>query len=85
MFGRYFDPCISPGGSELLTRGNECPGVKTTIKYDYGTDKAEGCYEASTIDQDPNLPGVQADCQVSEVKLSLSKDATGKVVEKELS
>src|SRR5262249_48207341 len=62
LFGRYFDPCISPGGAELLTKNNECPGSKTTVRWDYGTDKAtEGCFEASTIDQDRALEGVQAD------------------------
>ena len=95
LFGRYFDPCISPGGEELLTKNNECPGTKSTIKYTYdgelGKDgaapdgKAEGCFEASTIDQDPHTDGVQGDCRVTEVKLAVSKDADGKVVERELS
>src|SRR5262249_28091697 len=86
LFGRYFDPCISPGGAELLTKNNECRGSKTTVKWDYGKEKAtEGCFEASTIDQDRELEGVQADCQVNEVKLQISDGPDGKEVEKELS
>src|SRR3954453_16043035 len=26
LFGRYFDPCVSSNGTELLTKKNECPG-----------------------------------------------------------
>jgi cytochrome c oxidase subunit 3 len=69
LFGKYFDPCISPGNVELLTKNNECPGSKTTIAWDFGTQtpKAGSCFESSKIDQDPREPGVQADCQVFEV------------------
>jgi cytochrome c oxidase subunit 3 len=71
LFGRYFDPCTSPGGNELITKSNHCPGAKSTIKWDFGAGKAtEGCFEQSTIDLDPKQPGVQADCDVSEVKLA---------------
>ena len=68
LFGRYFDPCVSPGGNELLTKRNECPGSKTTVEWDFGTEKAtKGCFEGSKIDQDPHEDGVQADCKVFEV------------------
>jgi cytochrome c oxidase subunit 3 len=69
LFGRYFDPCISPGEKELLTKNNECPGSKTTVDWDYGTQtpKAGSCFESSKIDQDAHEPGVQADCQVFEI------------------
>jgi cytochrome c oxidase subunit 3 len=69
LFGHLFDPCVSPGGAELLTKNNECPGSKTTVVWDYGTNlpKAGSCFEDSTIDQDPHEPGLQADCTVSEI------------------
>ncbi|HUJ61968.1 MAG TPA: cytochrome c oxidase subunit 3 [Kofleriaceae bacterium] len=76
LFGRFFDPCVSPGNVEMLTKRNECPGSKTTIEWSLDADgelalldgKAnKGCIEGSTIDQDPHEPGVQADCAVDEV------------------
>ena len=71
LFGRYFDPCISPGGNELMTKSNDCAGAKSTIKWDAGAGKAtEGCFESSLLDLDAAEPGVQAECEVSEVKMS---------------
>jgi cytochrome c oxidase subunit III len=69
LFGRYFDPCVSPGGSEMLTKNNECPGSKTTVEWDkgQGTPKPGSCFEDSKIDQDEHEPGLQADCKVFEV------------------
>jgi cytochrome c oxidase subunit 3 len=69
LFGERFDPCVSPGGVELLTKNNECPGSKSTVLWDYGTGtpKAGSCFEDSKIDQDPHEPGLQADCKVFEV------------------
>jgi cytochrome c oxidase subunit 3 len=68
LFGKKFDPCVSPGGAELLTKNNECPGSKTSIDWDPGTQLAKtGCFEDSTIDQDPHELGLQADCKVFEV------------------
>lgn len=76
LFGHYFDPCISPGGVELLTMNNECPGSKTTVAWDYGLAKpVDGCFEQSKIDQDPHEPGVQADCKVTEEKLTFGPPA----------
>ncbi len=70
LFGRYFDPCVSSGGTELLTKNNECPGAKSTVKWNKGTEKADaGCFESEKIDQDPHQPGVQADCTTIENKL----------------
>ncbi|MEO8842511.1 MAG: cytochrome c oxidase subunit 3 [Kofleriaceae bacterium] len=67
LFGRYFDPCVSPGGEELLTKNNECSGAKSTISWDPGTGKAsEGCFDADKHDTDIKLFGIQADCQVFE-------------------
>ena len=74
LFGRYFDPCVSPGGMELLTKRNECPGSKGSVEWDKGADQAkEGCFEIEKIDQDPHTPGIQADCTVSEVRGGSSK------------
>ncbi len=81
LFGRYFDPCISSGGNELMTKSNNCPGAKSTIKWDFGAKKAtEGCFEASTIDLDPREDGVQAECEVSEVKLSRGQEVSRKQI-----
>ena len=71
LFGRYFDPCVSPGGEELLTKKNKCAGSKDSVVYDAAAEKATaGCFEVSKIDLDPQTPGIQADCQVDEVKIS---------------
>jgi len=65
LFGRYFDPCVSSGGRELLTRNNNCPGVKSTVVWDLGAGTATaGCF--TDIDQDPRKDDVQADCTVKE-------------------
>jgi len=86
LFGRYFDPCVSPGGVELITKKNECAGVKSTIEWtrdpktheaDRLTGKAEsGCFEASKIDVEPNEPGIQADCQVKEYNVKFVEKKT---------
>ena len=70
LFGRYFDPCVSPGGEELLTKKNMCMGSKGSVVWDYGSDKpTEGCFEAAKLDLDPKLAGVQADREVTVVKV----------------
>ncbi len=67
LFGRYFDPCVSPGGRDLLTKKNECEGVKSTIDWDAKAEQAKsGCFNSDKIDQDPHEPGLQADCKVIE-------------------
>lgn len=77
LFGRYFDPCVSPGGSELLTKHNDCAGTKSTVEWsldqvgqlDLLSGKATaGCMEISKFDQEPNEPGIQAQCKVFEVQ-----------------
>lgn len=77
LFGRYFDPCVSPGGSELLTKHNDCKGTKTTVEWSLAQDgsidllngKATGgCMEISKFDQEPHEPGIQASCKVFEIK-----------------
>lgn len=68
LFGRYFDPCVSSGGKELLTKNNNCAGTKSTIVWDYGAGTATaGCF--TDIDQDPRAEGVQASCVVKEYSL----------------
>ena len=65
LFGRYFDPCVSSGGAELLTKNNNCAGTKSTIVWDYGAGSATaGCI--TDVDQDPRAAGVQASCTVKE-------------------
>ena len=81
LFGKRFDPCISSGGNELMNKANHCPGSKSTIKYDFGAGKAtEGCFEQSTLDLDTRQPGVQADCQVFEVKMAGEKEVSRKPI-----
>jgi len=69
LFGRYFDPCVSSGGREMLTRNNNCPGTKSTVVWDFGAGTpTAGCF--NDIDQDPRTEGVQADCAVKEYGLT---------------
>jgi cytochrome c oxidase subunit 3 len=77
LFGRYFDPCVSPGGSELLTKHNDCKGTKSTVTWSVDQqgqidllngNAVSGCMEASKLDQEPHEPGIQAECHVFEVK-----------------
>ena len=35
LFGRFFDPCVTPGGNELITKSNECPGTKGSVVWEY--------------------------------------------------
>jgi cytochrome c oxidase subunit 3 len=86
LFGRYFDPCISPGGAELLTKNNECPGSKTTIAWNKGTAKADrGCLESDKFDQDPREPGPQLACEVRESKVAFDRQPDGTNKARELS
>ena len=56
---------MSPGGDELLTKNNECPGTKSTVLWDAGAGKpTEGCFEDDSYDLDPREEGVQAECDV---------------------
>lgn len=65
LFGKRFDPCVSSGGNELLTKNNECPGSKSTVKWNYGTEKPDaGCFDQADYDLQPHVPGVQAECVV---------------------
>src|SRR5262249_9438940 len=85
LFGRYFDPCVSPGGAELITKKQECKGSRSSVVYDKAAGKpSEGCFEMSKIDQDPHEIGVQADYEVNEIKLNISRDAHGKEVKTEV-
>ena len=81
LFGRYFDPCVSSGGAELLTKNNHCPGSKTTVEWDYGTAKpTSGFFAAVALDTDPREDGIQASCEVKEVTGTISRDKDNKEV-----
>jgi heme/copper-type cytochrome/quinol oxidase subunit 3 len=82
LFGRYFDPCVSPGGEELLTKNNECAGTTSTVSWDAvpsggaglagevaGSARDGSCFEIDKLDLDTKLAGVQADCDVTVVKI----------------
>jgi cytochrome c oxidase subunit 3 len=74
LFGRYFDPCVSSGGRELLTRNNNCEGTKSSVVWDYGAGTATaGCF--NDVDQDPHKPGVQAACRVTEYEIAETSKA----------
>ncbi|HSK01527.1 MAG TPA: cytochrome c oxidase subunit 3 [Kofleriaceae bacterium] len=64
LFGRYFDPCVSSGGTPLLTKSNACAGHKSSVQWQDGG-ATGGCFQ--DIDQDLAKPDVQADCKVEEV------------------
>jgi cytochrome c oxidase subunit III len=75
LFGERFDPCISSGGNELMTKSNECPGSKSSVTYDKASKRATaGCLERAAIDQNPSTPWLEADCQVFEVKVRLDQN-----------
>ncbi len=77
LFGDYFDPCVSSGGTELMTKKNECEGTKSNVSYDLGGKVAlSGCLE--NIDTDPQREGIQAECSVDDVKLKMQKGLDGK-------
>lgn len=69
LFGKRFDPCVSSGGTPLLTKSNECPGTKSTVQWDFATSspKEGSCFGDVAIDLDPKKPNVQADCKVFEL------------------
>lgn len=81
LFGQYFDPCISPAGNHLVTKGNLCEGTKSSVLYkrggDYSNKQPDGCLEASKIDLDPKAEGIQAECTVTEVKFNANGDIAG--------
>ena len=93
LFGNRFDPCESPGLNKMITKSNDCPGTKGTVKWDMAAEKAlpgsgkalEGCFEAGTMDQDWRTKDIEADCTVSEIRLAISRGPDGKSVEKEMS
>ncbi len=84
LFGRYFDPCVSAGNTPLITKGNECPGSKSSVIWDKVTNApASGCFADVAIDLDARTPHVQADCKVFEVQgTEAMKDGKVTFVEK---
>ena len=84
LFGRYFDPCVSSGGTPLITKGNECPGSKSSVNWSKTTGVPEsGCFGDVALDLDASEPYVQADCKVYEVSgTEVPKDGKLAFVEK---
>jgi heme/copper-type cytochrome/quinol oxidase subunit 3 len=83
LFGRYFDPCVSSGGTPLATKRNLCPGSKSTIEWDFSGEPKDqkpkaGCYPDIGMDLDPKKPGAQVECKVFETTGSMAKDKEGK-------
>ncbi|MEZ4361800.1 MAG: cytochrome c oxidase subunit 3 [Kofleriaceae bacterium] len=75
LFGSKFDPCVSSGGSPLVTKKNECHGTKSSVVWDATAGKAtEGCLESAKIDLDPKLEGLQTRCTVSELSMTPGPD-----------
>ncbi len=72
LFGKRFDPCISSNGTPLPTKNNECPGTKTTVKWDFAAGTGTGCFPDIAIDQDAREPLVQAKCKVRAVTGSVA-------------
>lgn len=74
LWGKNFDPCIASAGNHLLNKGNNCPGVKTSVVWNASAKKADrGCLEGD-YDLDPRARGIQARCEVAE----LTMGGTGK-------
>ena len=55
LFGRYFDPCVSPGGNALPTKSNECPGSKSARSN--GTRRRQGRAKAASTRARSTRPG----------------------------
>ena len=85
LWGRKFDPCVASAGNHLLNKKNRCPGVKSSVVWNFGTGAADrGCL-VGDYDQDADAPGLQGHCQVAEVKKStkwVSETVDGKPVRK---
>ena len=68
LFGERFDPCLASGGQPLPNKKNQCPGTKSSIVWDFKTKSATtGCLEGD-FDQDPAMPRIQAQCEVTQVQ-----------------
>ncbi len=77
LYGAKFDPCVSSGGTPLITKTKECHGTKSSVVWDAVANKAsEGCLESDKIDLDSMKAGLQTKCTVTELKSK--KGADGK-------
>lgn len=66
VYGAKFDPCIAASGRPLLNKSNHCPGTKSSVIYNQAEHKAAtGCIDGD-LDKDPNSPGIQPSCSVTE-------------------
>ena len=79
LFGPKFDPCVSSGGTSLLTKSNDCPGTKTTVLWNVKTNApaAGSCFGDIAIDSDPARPHVQPNCKVFEATGTYGLDKDG--------
>ncbi len=69
LYGSKFDPCVSSGGTPLVTKHRECHGTKSSVVWDVVANKAtEGCLDSAQIDLDPNKDGLQTKCTVTELR-----------------
>ncbi len=82
LFGQRFDPCVSSGGTPLITKSNDCPGAKSTVVWHPKTNAATpgSCFGDVAIDVDAHKPNVQADCKVFAASGKWSTDKDGNPV-----
>jgi len=79
LFGNKFDPCITPSEDPLLNKHNDCPGVKSSVIWDFKANTpTTGCFDGD-YDQDKHKPGIQGSCKVEEVTVAFQ---AGQRVEK---
>ncbi len=72
LFGKRFDPCIASGGDHLLNKENRCPGVTSSVVWDFKSKEAKrGCLDAETgYDWNAEERGIQGKCEVAELKMA---------------
>ena len=81
LWGKYFDPCIASAGNHLLNKGNNCPGVKTSVVWDAKAAKATaGCLEGD-YDRNPEEEGIQGTCEVKELAWDGKAWSGGRAIE----
>lgn len=75
LYGAKFDPCVSSGGTPLLTKHRLCDGTRSSVVWDeVGNKASDGCLETAKIDLDPNAAGLQTKCTVTELKSAKGGD-----------
>jgi cytochrome c oxidase subunit III len=71
LWGQYFDPCVASAGNHLLNKGNNCPGVRSSVNWDAASNKAKdgGCL-VGNYDHNLEEEGIQGSCEVTEIKFT---------------